>query len=203
VAAAVGGTVLSEPEFSLHPRGAGPRWASNPNNPTGLLADASATAEVWDEAFYPLAAGAWTRGDAGSIVVGSLTKVFACPGLRLGYVVADDADRFRRSQPEWAVNSLAVAMLPELLERAELARWRDEIATLRIELVFVLQRHGIQAERSDAPWVLARDGRLRGRLAPHAIAVRDCTSFGLPSHTRIAVPDAVGIERLDKALGAT
>jgi histidinol-phosphate/aromatic aminotransferase/cobyric acid decarboxylase-like protein len=203
VAAAIGGTVASEPEFSLHPRGAGPRWASNPNNPTGLLADATATADVWDEAFYPLATGAWTRGDPGSIVVGSLTKVFACPGLRLGYVVADDVDRFRRAQPEWAVNGLAVSMLPALLERAELARWRDDIAALRGQLVSVLRRHGIGTERSDAPWVLARGGGLRDRLAPHAIAVRDCTSFGLPSHTRIAVPDPSGIERLDQALGAT
>ena len=203
VAAVIGGTVVSEPEFSLHPRGAGPRWASNPNNPTGLLAGPAATADVWDEAFYPLATGEWTRGDAGTIVVGSLTKVYACPGLRLGYIVADDVDRFRRAQPEWPVNGLAASMLPELLEQADLARWRDEITALREQLVVVLQHHGIETERSDAPWVLARDGALRGRLAPHGIAVRDCTSFGLPEHTRIAVPDERGLDRLDRAMGAT
>jgi hypothetical protein len=32
--------------------------------------------------------------------------------------------------------------------------------------------------------------------------VRDCTSFGLPDHVRIAVPDAEGLERLDRALAA-
>ena len=50
-----------------------------------------AVAAVWDEAFYPLATGTWTRADTGTVVVGSLTKVFACPGLRAGYVVAPES----------------------------------------------------------------------------------------------------------------
>ncbi|MEY2462450.1 MAG: histidinol-phosphate aminotransferase [Acidimicrobiaceae bacterium] len=203
VAAAIGGRVAAEPEFSLHPRGTGPRWASNPNNPTGLLADPTAAADVWDEAFYPLATGTWTRGDDDAIVVGSLTKVFACPGLRVGYVIADDVDRFTARQPAWPVNGLAVTLVPELLEHAELERWCKEIAALRDDLVALLRRYGIDTEPSDAPWVLASRSGLRDRLAPHGIAVRDCASFGLASHTRIAVPDHAGLERLDRALDAT
>jgi len=67
-------------------------------NPTGLLAGQSETAAVWDEAFYALATGSWTRGDvaAGATVVGSLTKLFACPGLRVGYVLAS-----RTWSPAW------------------------------------------------------------------------------------------------------
>ena len=59
-----------DPEFSLYRRHLqevrpdAPRWRSNPSNPLGLLADADATARVWDEAFYPLATGDWSRGDA-------------------------------------------------------------------------------------------------------------------------------------------
>ncbi|HHC08363.1 MAG TPA: hypothetical protein ENK55_06570, partial [Actinobacteria bacterium] len=84
VARTHGGRVLAEPEFGLHPRGdAGPIWRSDPHNPSGRLAPPSLRADVWDEAFYPLATGRWTAGREG-IVVGSLTKVFACPGLRLG-----------------------------------------------------------------------------------------------------------------------
>ncbi|MEO6627986.1 MAG: hypothetical protein ABIP03_05395, partial [Aquihabitans sp.] len=52
----------------------GPRWMSDPNNPTGALAGPDDRALVRDEAFYPLATGRWTRGDEGTIVLGSLTK---------------------------------------------------------------------------------------------------------------------------------
>ncbi|MCE2532210.1 MAG: aminotransferase class I/II-fold pyridoxal phosphate-dependent enzyme, partial [Acidimicrobiia bacterium] len=99
----------SEPEFGLHPRGdSGSVWRSDPHNPSGHLAGSDETADVWDEAFYPLATGCWTAGRSG-IVVGSLTKTFACPGLRLGYLIADDVARFGRRQPHWSVGSLALA----------------------------------------------------------------------------------------------
>ena len=74
-------------QLSTHAAAGGPTWRSNPHNPTGRLAAPDRVADVWDEAFYPLATGRWTRGDDGAVVVGSLTKLFACPGLRLGYVV--------------------------------------------------------------------------------------------------------------------
>src|SRR4051812_44139684 len=69
VAAECGGHVVGA-EFSLYERHLdggrpGGRWRSNPHNPTGLLADPAATAAVWDEAFWPLATGTWTRGDEG------------------------------------------------------------------------------------------------------------------------------------------
>jgi histidinol-phosphate/aromatic aminotransferase/cobyric acid decarboxylase-like protein len=35
------------------------------------------------------------------------------------------------------------------------------------------------------------------------VVVRDCASFGLPDHVRIAVPDADGIDRLRAALERT
>jgi len=200
VAAELGGHVLAEPEFALHPRGdAGPVWRSDPHNPTGLLASPSEHAEVWDEAFYPLATGRWSAHRAG-VVVGSLTKVFACPGLRLGYILADDAHHLAQRQPHWPINSLAVALLPELLELAALPAWSATIATARDALVALLARHRIPTDPSDAPWVLARAPGLRDGLAPFGIVVRDCTSFGLPDHVRIAVPDDIGLGRLDDAL---
>jgi len=198
VAAEVGGGVAAEPEFSLHPRSDdGPRWRSNPNNPTGLLVDGPAG--VWDEAFYPLATGRWTAGHEGAVVVGSLTKVFACPGLRVGYIVADDAARFARRQPHWSVNGLACAALPDLLDAADLPGWSRAIAELRAQLHDLLEPFDPQP--SDANWILCRDAAgLRDRLAHQRILVRDCTSFGLPDSVRIAVPDDAGLDRLEEAL---
>jgi histidinol-phosphate/aromatic aminotransferase/cobyric acid decarboxylase-like protein len=212
VAAELGPGWVDEPDFSLYRhhlpalRAGAPVWRSNPRNPTGELAPPGATAAVWDEAFYPLATGRWTRGDGGAVVVGSLTKVFACPGLRLGYVLAPDArlaDRLRARQPHWAVNGIAAALAPELLERADLPAWAAGIARLRAELVTVLRAHGLRPRPSDAPFVLL-DGAagLRERLAPFGIVVRDCTSFGLPDCARVAVPAAAGLARLDAALDA-
>ncbi len=203
VAREIGGRVRSEPEFGLHPRGVdGPEWRSDPHNPTGVLARAGETADVWDEAFYPLATGRWS-GSAGrtGVVVGSLTKVFACPGLRLGYVIADGAERFARHQPEWAVGSLGLAVLAEMLGCTDLPGWSRAIAASRSDLADVFGRYGWPVTAADAPWVLVRAPGLRDLLAPEGIVVRDCTSFGMPDHIRVAVPDSSGLNRLARALG--
>ena len=162
---------------SPHPDG--PVWHSDPHNPSGRLAASDETADVWDEAFYPLATGQWTAGRTG-VVVGSLTKVFAAPGLRLGYIIADDIERFARHQPQWSVNSLALAVLPELLDLADLPVWSEAIATARKDLTEVLRRFDFAVEAADAPWVLVHAPGLRRRLAPHGVVVRDCSSFGMP-----------------------
>jgi histidinol-phosphate/aromatic aminotransferase/cobyric acid decarboxylase-like protein len=202
VAGELGGRV-EEPAFGLHPRGGGPLWRANPHSPSGLLATADETADVWDEAFFPLATGRWTRGD-GRVVVGSLTKLLACPGLRLGYVLAepDLVARCRLRQPQWAVGGMAAAALPDLLASVDLPAWSAGVAELRVALVALLRCHGLTVRPSDANWVLVARGGLREALAPHGVVVRDCASFGLPGVTRVAVPAAHDLDRLDAALGA-
>lgn len=204
LAAELGGHVV-EPEFALHPRlDDGPRWRSNPHNPTGVLARADEVAGVWDEAFYPLAAGEWTRGDVGIPVVGSLTKLLACPGLRIGYLLAEPelVERCHNRQPGWSVNGLVCAALPELLEPVDLTAWAESIRKLRDDLIDVLARHGLAARPSDANWLLVDAPGLREQLAPHGVLVRDCSGFGLPGVARIAVTDASGLAKLDRALNA-
>jgi histidinol-phosphate/aromatic aminotransferase/cobyric acid decarboxylase-like protein len=211
VAAELGRGWVVEPDFALYRRHLarldrdGPRFRSNPNSPSGRLAAPSERADVWDEAFYPLATGRWTSGshDRGAIVVGSLTKTFACPGLRLGYVLAPDesfADAVRARQPEWSVSTIALACVPELLGAADLDKWATAVAARRADLVDVLARHGLVASAADANWVLVDAPGLRDALLAHAIVVRDCTNFGLTGTVRVAVPDTTGLERLDRAL---
>lgn len=202
VAQHLGAVSIEEPEFSLWRRHAriddgAPRVRSNPNNPTGLLATDHERAAVWDEAFFPLATGTWTRGDD-ALVVGSLTKVLSCPGLRVGYI-AGDVDALRARQPAWSVNGLVCDALPELLDVVDLPAWSRAIASLRGDLVAVLKDAGFDPRPSDAPWVLV-DKPLRERLAPKGVVVRDCASFGMPGVTRIAVPDERGLARLEDAL---
>ena len=162
VAAELGAGRVDEPDFALYRRHLrvdddGPRLRSNPHNPTGLLAGPDERAAVWDEAFYPLATGAWTRSDTDTLVVGSLTKLLACPGLRIGYVLAPSAAALApiaRRQPAWAVNGLAAAALPELLATVDLPRWCPQIASARADLVAVLEQRGLAPRPSDSPWVL-------------------------------------------------
>ena len=186
-----------QPEFSLYERHltridtAAPRWRSNPSNPLGTLAAPTDDAYVWDEAFYPIATGAWSRGDTNSWRLGSLTKLWNCPGLRLGYAIAPtatDATALRSRQPQWAVNGLALALVVPLLEQTDLQAWSTAIAGLRASFSEALAKLGYSVRSSTANWVLVDAANLRSRLAPKGIVVRDCASFGMTDVARVAIP---------------
>jgi len=200
---------FGEPEFSLYARhladvrDGAPQWRSNPSNPLGRLAPPAADAAVWDEAFYPLATGTWTRGDDRAWRLGSLTKLWACPGLRLGYVIAptpSQAEAIRARQPRWAVNALALAVAEPLLAETDLPGWASAIARQRRELVEALSARGLVVRDTDACWILVEAPGLRDQLARRAVLVRDCSSFGMPGVARIAVPGDAGLDRLLTAL---
>jgi histidinol-phosphate/aromatic aminotransferase/cobyric acid decarboxylase-like protein len=202
---------VDEPDFSLYRRhleivdpNAG-RWRSNPHNPTGRLAAPDERSAVWDEAFWPITTGSWTRRDAdnGAIVIGSLTKLFACPGLRLGYVIAPNAafaEAIRRRQPRWSVNGIAASLVPELIDGADLVGWSTRVRQLRKATVSALVDRGLEVESGDAPWVLVRRPGLRDDLASRGVLVRDCASFGLQNTFRIATPRPDDLPRLLEAI---
>jgi histidinol-phosphate aminotransferase len=95
----------------------------NPTNPTGVLhprAAIEATMKpgrtvVVDEAFMDFVPGEpeslASSKDEGLIVVRSLTKILAVPGLRVGYLLAAPAlaQRLRDRRQAWPVNGLALA----------------------------------------------------------------------------------------------
>jgi histidinol-phosphate/aromatic aminotransferase/cobyric acid decarboxylase-like protein len=208
-------------DFSLYRRhlqvlrDGSPRVRSNPCNPTGQLVDPSSGHDddgvevgIWDEAFWPLAKGTWTSGAHrnGAMVVGSLTKLFACPGLRLGYTLGDcdTIATLRARQPQWAVSSLAADVLPDLLAIAELNVWSTGIATRRDVLCQELANLGF-ASTPGVNWVLTQHPnktgtQVRSELARNKILVRDCASFGLPEYVRIAIPRDEDSGRLLEAI---
>jgi histidinol-phosphate aminotransferase len=118
--------ILSDP-YSLDPA-AIPDEADlvvigNPTNPTGVLHRRAAIKAIMkpgrtvvvDEAFMDFVPGEpeslAASKDEGLIVVRSLTKILAVPGLRVGYLLAPPslAQRLRDRRQAWPVNGLALA----------------------------------------------------------------------------------------------
>lgn len=195
---------VEDPEFSLYRRHLhtvrpdAPRWQSNPSNPLGRLRPDSGVPGVpgvWDEAFFPLATGEWTDRRLEQQPVwrlGSLTKLWSCPGLRIGYAIAPTAahaERLRAVQPRWSVNGLALAAIPPLLDLTDLTGWAHSVAALRSRFASALGDAGYTTIDTDVNWLLIEGGpELRTALISHGVVVRDCTSFGLPDLVRVGLP---------------
>ncbi len=209
LAAHLGVGRIDEPEFALYRRhlsatdDTAPQWRSNPNNPLGMLSAPDDTAAVWDESFYAIATGTWTRGDD-SFRIGSLTKLWACPGLRLGYLVCTDdaaAAAIAARQPQWALNGLAGAVVEPMLAATDLSAMYQSMLTLRSDTAAVLRGHGLGVRETDASWLLVDNAAaLIEPLARQGVFVRDCTNFGLAGTVRIAVPRPRDLERLSTAV---
>jgi histidinol-phosphate aminotransferase len=96
----------------------------NPTNPTGVLHPRAAIEAIMkpgrtvvvDEAFMDFVPGEpeslASSKDEGLIVLRSLTKILAVPGLRVGYLLAAPAlaQRLRDRRQAWPVNGLALAV---------------------------------------------------------------------------------------------
>ncbi len=206
-------------------------WITNPHNPTGQLWSRESLVPllerfalvIVDEAFLPLVPGGeaqsllpWVGRCPGLVVIRSLTKLAAIPGLRLGYALADPERlaRWAAWRDPWPVNGLAAAAGVALMaDRAWDQRVQGWLARegpwLAAELA---QLPGLVPMASAANFLLVRGERagqpcsLNGlRLAleqRHRILVRDCRSFtGLgESWLRLAVLDRRGNRRLLGAL---
>ena len=111
-----------------------------PNNPTGNLISIDAVKKiaevvptVLDESFIDFVNVESAKKFAGKnlIVVQSLTKIFAIPGLRLGFAVAEKnlAEKFNAAKDVWNVNFLAqkagVAALADEKFLADTRNWLE------------------------------------------------------------------------------
>jgi len=205
------------------PRAARIAWLCNPNNPTGVYRDAAevawlrkaAPAALWvlDEAYRPFVTEPWDSrsllADGKTILLRSLTKDCALPGLRLGYALAAATivAALDRALPPWSVSAPAIAAGLAALRsyaavRASLLALRAETAWLRAALL----ERGWRVSSSATNFLLIEVGdaaALRQRLlAEHRIQVRNCASFGMPDFIRIGTRTRPENERLLVALGA-
>ena len=153
------------------------------------------TEDPWSAAQWVMAG---TNGDSrrargqGCVVLRSMTKDFALGGLRLGYLLAAPSivERLQQVQPPWSVNG--VAQLAGLVALDEM-NWREE-TTARLrkdvwELQEGLRACGYAPLPTTVSYFLLPVGdakSMRERLVAERMFVRDCTSFGLPDHIRIA-----------------
>ena len=188
-------------------------WLCNPNNPTGTVVPKEQLVEaigtnpetifVLDQSYgfftqEPLLTAAQAAGYLNVIQLHSMTKRYAMPGLRLGYVVAHPRliERIRAVRMPWSVNALAIEAglfltehpdtapidLPALL--AEARRLRAALDALPGLSAAPTQTHFFLCHLADGS---AAD--LKTWLAErHGILIRDAANFeGLGAgHFRIA-----------------
>lgn len=183
----------------------------NPNNPTGRLtnrqrlretADIAAKRKIHliiDESFIEFTSETSMAEFVGKnpylIVLRSMTKFYALPGLRLGWGVFPDRmikALTGRKQP-WSVNALAQAAgIAALGEPGLHEKTIQYVEKQKVSLETGFARLGLEYIPSDANYCLVRTNsapRIIAGLKGHNILVRDCSGFkGLDKrYMRIAV----------------
>ena len=202
----------------------------NPNNPTGRvmsrlivrkLAEAVDRRQGWlivDEAFIDYcqaqSAVSMLNEYPRLMVLRSLTKFYAMPGLRIGYLLGASklVDQLKDRQPPWSVNSLVQEVSRSVLrDHAYAVRSRtfmmQERSRFIRELLFL---PAVRAYPSAANFVLIElpawtcAGEVTDRLASQNLLVRDCSALpGLTTQMiRVAIRTAKENRRLIDALDA-
>jgi histidinol-phosphate/aromatic aminotransferase/cobyric acid decarboxylase-like protein len=115
------------------------------------------------------------------------------------------ARRLESLRPPWTASAPAQAAILVAVEHdGFVAECRHRLLADRDDLVARFRALGLLPLPSSTIYTLvpvAAATDLRARLlARHAVAVRDCTSFGLPGHIRLAARPCVDVDRLVAAL---
>lgn len=203
----------SESDFRLDPRdvhtglgfGADGIFLGRPNSPTGTLINFEEAAEiaaqcerhdawcVFDEAFIEFADDSRSLVQLASssrklLVLRSLTKIFAIPGLRLGYLVgnAKVVGRLRDAIEPWSVNVVAEAVALACLKVSAdfIASTRDLMVIERRRIEDGLLRSGkFRVFSSSANFIMAEvsteknPGDFGRHLHGRGIIARDLTTL--------------------------
>ena len=188
----------------------------NPNNPTGILTGIDTIGEIAkacrainsvlivDECFLDFvpdsqkySARELLNKYHNVMVVKAFTKIFAMPGLRLGYAICDNEmllDRMRFCGADWPVSNVAQAAgLAALTNGRDYIRRSVKYIHLEREhMMDELSRMGFVTYESCANFIFFYcdwDVDLNNTLYNSGILIRDCRNFaGLePGYYRIAV----------------
>ena len=186
--------------FGMEEGRGGVRWICTPNNPDGkvvrLKGDTPIT--VLDQSYEDLTTALLMPPEeavqsAGIIQIHSLTKTYAVPGLRIGYIVTTPrlAALLRRFQRPWSVNGLAVEAGKWLLmnEAKAVPCLTDYLAEARRLNMMLNQLPHVSAMPTDTNCMLATidyhtSAELKDYLARHHhMLIRDASNFpGLDAH---------------------
>ncbi|MBQ0047780.1 MAG: pyridoxal phosphate-dependent class II aminotransferase [Prevotellaceae bacterium] len=189
-------------------------WLCNPNNPTGITIDKEVLTEcisshpdvlfIIDASYDPYTKKAViTPHEAAEmpnvLMIHSMTKEFAIPGLRLGYLVGNEniLTKVRLQRMPWSVNTVAIDAGHYLLRNSDQYELPlDFLIGERERMTKLLEATGcIEVWPSDTHMMLCRlrmgkAEALKNYLAEkHGILIRDASNFeGLDSsYFRIAV----------------
>ena len=182
-----------------------------PNNPTGQLIQPELLGQiaekcrrygimlVCDECFLRFCADAEQYSlrphfHESCIILNAFTKLFAMPGLRLGYALcgsAENAEKLRQSGQFWSVSvpaqaaGIAALQVPDRIP--ETVRY---VSAERAFLSDALRKTGLSVYDGAANFLLVRaTADFADRMEQHGIIIRRCDDFhGLTAeHFRIAV----------------
>ena len=203
-------------------------WLCNPNNPTGTVVNKEYLTEliernsqvcfIIDQSYeYFTLQPLFTPREAAEypnvLLLHSMTKRYAVPGLRLGYITGDAGllSRLRTHRMPWSVNRLAIEAGLHLLEHdvpnpldvlaylQETTRLRDALEHLGSLEVWTTETHFMLVRLR-----FGRASALKEYLAnEHGILIRDASNFeGLDEHFfRIATQTPEENDRLVEAIG--
>ena len=182
-------------------------WLCNPNNPTGTVTDKERLKEyiishpekyiVIDQSYeYFTTKSLFAVSEAmqykNVILLHSMTKRYAIPGLRLGYITAcsETVALISRYCMPWSVNGLAIEAGKFLLENgAEIINVEEYIAEAKRFHKILSQIERLEVYNTDTHFFLCRltdktASELKEYLIQkHGILIRDASNFhGLDEH---------------------
>lgn len=197
---------LNESVFdSIQRCGADAVYICNPNNPTGILTERSLMEEVIsycaknnkyvivDECFIDFVENSrdytvkpLLKNYSGLIIIKAFTKIFALPGLRLGYAICSDMeiiDNFYKCGADWPVSNIAQAAGIVAITAADNGYLKDSVDFIKKERDIIkreLKKMGYIIFASKANFVFFKSPNnfdLDERLQKSKIRIRPCGNF--------------------------